>query len=79
MGESLARYNLKEQVLSLAVYLYFEIKVLLDTEGISKVLLRNRFITAIASQTEALRAGKTNQFLEEGKCRTMRLGHMSKM
>ena len=49
MGKSLARYNHKEQVLSLAMYLYFEINVLLDAEGISKALLCNLFITAIAS------------------------------
>jgi len=60
VGESLPGYNRTEPVLSLATYLCFEIKVLLNAEGISKALLCNLFITAIALQREALRARKTN-------------------
>lgn len=73
----MARYSDKEQVLSLAVYVYFEIKVLLDREGLSKALLCNSFITVVATQTE----GQENKsvFLEEGKCQAVRLGHMSKI
>lgn len=72
----MARYSDKEQVLSLAVYVYFEIKVLLDREGLSKALC-NSFITVVATQTE----GQENKsvFLEEGKCQAVRLGHMSKI
>lgn len=73
--DSLAGYNQKEQVLSLTVYLYFEIKVLLDGEGISKVLLCNCFIAAVASQTEALRARKTNPcFWRKGNAKLRGLG-----
>lgn len=44
--------NHKNHVLSLAMHLCFEIKVLLNAEGISKALLCNLYITAFASQTK---------------------------
>lgn len=77
-GESLTRYNHKEQVLSLAIYLCFEIKVMLDSERISGARLHNVFITAIASQTGTKGQENKSLFLKEGKYRTVRLGHMSK-